>query len=125
MIFILFPLFTYIIFLATNKKINIKQKELLFDLLIISSLYISYQFNIDRYPVINFLMLNGLVIISYIRNRVLLANFMALIIIFLYLNSFNYIYIMIAPYIFLIIFYKLKKKYNLKDFYFIDLFLEF
>ena len=77
MINILFPLFCYIIFLATNKTINKKQKEILFDFLIIV----------------------------------------------LYASKFNFIYLMIIPYILIFIIYKIKNRYNFKDFYFIDLFL--
>ena len=123
MIIILFPLFSYIIFLATNKNINKKQKDMLFDFMIITATYISFYFNNFSYPIINFLMLNCLVIIAYTKDRVISANIIAILIIVLYANKFNFIYIMIIPYILLFIIYKIKQKYKLKDFYFIDLFL--
>lgn len=123
MIIILFPLFSYIIFLATNKNINKKQKDMLFDFMIITATYISFYFNNFSYPIINFLMLNCLVIIAYTKDRVISANIIAILIIVLYANKFNFIYIMIIPYILLFIIYKVKQKYKFKDFYFIDLFL--
>lgn len=123
MIIILFPLFSYIIFLATNKNINKKQKDMLFDFMIITATYISFYFNNFSYPIINFLMLNCLVIIAYTKDRVISANIIAILIIVLYANKFNFIYIMIISYILLFIIYKVKQKYKFKDFYFIDLFL--
>ena len=123
MINILFPLFCYIIFLATNKTINKKQKEILFDFLIITSTYISFIFNQDIYPIINFLLLNSLIIIAYTKNRVFSANIVSILIIVLYASKFNFIYLMIIPYILIFIIYKIKNRYNFKDFYFIDLFL--
>ena len=123
MINILFPLFCYIIFLATNKTINKKQKEILFDFLIITSTYISFIFNQDIYPIINFLLLNSLIIIAYTKNRVFSANIVSILIIVLYASNFNFIYLMIIPYILIFIIYKIKNRYNFKDFYFIDLFL--
>ena len=95
MIIILFPLFSYIIFLATNKNINKKQKDMLFDFMIITATYISFYFNNFSYPIINFLMLNCLVIIAYTKDRVISANIIAILIIVLYANKFNFIYIMI------------------------------
>ena len=123
MINILFPLFCYIIFLANNKTINKKQKEILFDFLIITSTYISFIFNQDIYPIINFLLLNSLIIIAYTKNRVFSANIVSILIIVLYASKFNFIYLMIIPYILIFIIYKIKNRYNFKDFYFIDLFL--
>ena len=103
-IIILFPLFFYIIFLATNKNITKKKKDILFDFLIITSTYISYEFNIGKYLIINFLMLNSLVIIAYTKKRIFSANLVAILIIVLYYTKFNSIYIMLIPYILLIIF---------------------
>lgn len=123
LILILFPILTYILFLATNKNINKKTKGFLFDGILLSSLFFVYQYNNSEYLLINFLTLNVLVLIAYLKRRVLTANVIALLILLLYSSNYNLTFFMCIPYFFLGFFYNLKLKDKVNDFLFVDLFL--
>lgn len=122
LIFILFPILIYIVFLAANNSISTKMKGLLFDILLLSSIYIVYQYNND-YVIINFLSLNSVVLIAYLKNRVISANLMAILLLIFYYNSFDLTIFMVVPYLFLFFFYNLKRINKINEFIFIDLFL--
>ena len=122
LIFILFPILIYIVFLAANNSISTKMKGLLFDILLLSSIYIVYQYNND-YVIINFLSLNSVVLIAYLKNRVISANLMAILLLIFYYNSFDLTIFMAVPYLFLFFFYNLKRSSKINEFIFIDLFL--
>ena len=122
LIFILFPILVYIVFLAANNSISTKMKGLLFDILLLSSIYIVYQYNND-YVIINFLSLNSVVLIAYLKNRVISANLMAILLLIFYYNSFDLTIFMAVPYLFLFFFYNLKRSSKINEFIFIDLFL--
>lgn len=123
LVLILFPLLLYIIFLAANRNIDAKMKRFLFDILLISSLFISYQYSDKDYLLVTFLLSNSLILIAYLKNRVITANIIALLIFVLYYSSFNFLVFMLAPYLFLLALYYSKEKKDIKDFLFIDLFL--
>lgn len=122
LIFILFPILVYIVFLAANNSISTKMKGLLFDILLLSSIYIVYQYNND-YVIINFLSLNSVVLIAYLKDRVISANLMAILLLIFYYNSFDLTIFMAVPYLFLFFFYNLKRSSKINEFIFIDLFL--
>ena len=122
LIFILFPILVYIVFLAANNSISTKMKGFLFDILLLSSIYIVYQYNND-YVIINFLSLNSVVLIAYLKNRVISANLMAILLLIFYYNSFDLTIFMAVPYLFLFFFYNLKRSSKINEFIFIDLFL--
>ena len=122
LIFILFPILVYIVFLAANNSISTKMKGLLFDILLLSSIYIVYQYNND-YVIINFLSLNSVVLIAYLKNRVISSNLMAILLLIFYYNSFDLTIFMVVPYLFLFFFYNLKRINKINEFIFIDLFL--
>ena len=122
LIFILFPILVYIVFLAANNSISTKMKGFLFDILLLSSIYIVYQYNND-YVIINFLSLNSVVLIAYLKNRVISANLMAILLLIFYYNSFDLTIFMAVPYLFLFFFYNLKRINKINEFIFIDLFL--
>lgn len=123
LILILFPILIYIMFLSTNRNINKKMKGILLDGALFSSVFFIYKYNNNDYLLINFLVLNSLVLITYLKRRILSANFIALIILLLYYPSFNMVLFMVIPYLFLGIFYYLKTKDKISDFLFVDLFL--
>ena len=123
LIFILFPFLIYILFLASNNSISNKTKKFLFDVLLMSALYIVYKYSLDDYIILNFLILNSLILIAYLKNRVLCANLIAVLLIICYKTHFNYIIFMLIPYVFLYLFYKLYQNNKVSDFLFIDLFL--
>ena len=123
LIYILCPLFFYIVLISSNNSITNKAKCLIFDLLLLSIVYIVSSYITTIYPIITFLLLNSTIIIAYLRNRVIIANILSLLLIILYYNSFNFMTFMIVPYIILNLFNIFKNKYNISDFLFIDLFL--
>lgn len=123
LIYILCPLFFYIVLISSNNSITNKAKCLIFDLLLLSIVYIVSSYITTIYPIITFLLLNSTIIIAYLRNRVIIANILSLLLIILYYNSFNFMTFMIVPYVILNLFNIFKNKYNISDFLFIDLFL--
>ena len=123
LIYILCPLFFYIVLISSNNSITNKAKCLIFDLLLLSIVYIVSSYITTIYPIITFLLLNSTIIIAYLRNRVIIANILSLLLIMLYYNSFNFMTFMIVPYVILNLFNIFKNKYNISDFLFIDLFL--
>ena len=122
LVFILCPLFFYIVFLSSNNSITNKNKKLVFDIVLLTTIYVVSIYN-NMYPIISFLLLNSLVLIGYLRKRIGVANICAILIIIIYYNSFNFITFMILPYIILYLISILKNKYSIHDFIFIDLFL--
>ena len=122
LVFILCPLFFYIVFLSSNNSITNKNKKLVFDIVLLTTIYVVSIYN-NIYPIISFLLLNSLVLIGYLRKRICLANICAILIIFIYYNDFNLIIFMIFPYVILYLINIIKNKYNINDFIFIDLFL--
>ena len=122
LVFILCPLFFYIVFLSSNNSITNKNKKLVFDIVLLTTIYVVSIYN-NIYPIISFLLLNSLVLIGYLRKRIGIANICAILIIFIYYNNFNLILFMIFPYIILYSINIIKNKYNINDFIFIDLFL--
>lgn len=122
LVFILCPLFFYIVFLSSNNNITNNNKKLVFDIVLLTTIYVVSIYN-DIYPIISFLLLNSLVLIGYLRKRIGLANICAILIICIYYNNFNFIAFMIFPYVILYLINIIKNKYNINDFIFIDLFL--
>lgn len=122
LIFILCPLFIYIVFLSTNKRITYQNKNVIFDMILLSVIYIVSIYN-DTSSIISFLLLNSLILIGYLRNRVLIASICSISLILIYYNSFNYIMFMIIPYIILYLMNILRNKIKISDFLFIDIFL--
>lgn len=122
LIFILCPLFIYIVFLSTNKRITYQNKNVIFDMILLSVIYVVSIYN-DTSSIISFLLLNSLILIGYLRNRVLIASICSISLILIYYNSFNYIMFMIIPYIILYLMNILRNKIKISDFLFIDIFL--
>lgn len=121
-ILMLFPLLIYIIFLSTNKNISKNNKNLFWNFTILTSFFITYKYNTDH-SIISFLLLNSLIVLAYIKNQYIVANVMVVLILYLYSNMFNNIYIMIIPYIILLIVYVLKRKIKINNFIFSDIFI--
>ena len=123
LVFILCPLLLYILFLTSNYTITTKTKNIVFDMVLISIVYVVSIYSNNYYPIINFLLLNSLVLIAYLKKRVVIANIISVSIIIFYCNQFNFIYFMVVPYIILYLINVIKNKYSITDFIFIDLFL--
>lgn len=123
LIFILCPLLLYIVFLSSNNSITKNTKNMIFDIVLVSIIYIVSIYSTSDYPIINFLLLNSVILIAYLKDRVIVANLISLVLIFIYYNQFNFIIFMIVPYLVLYLINIIKNKYKITDFVFIDLFL--
>ncbi len=123
LIFILCPLLIYIVFLSSNNSITKNTKNMIFDIVLVSIIYIVSIYSTSDYPIINFLLLNSVILIAYLKDRVIVANLISLVLIFIYYNQFNFIIFMIVPYLVLYLINIIKNKYKITDFVFIDLFL--
>ena len=118
-ILILFPILVYLVYLQTNKNINKKTKELMFNLSIFSSFFLVIIFSSNNQSTINFLILSILILISYIKDKYIIANIL-LILLFYEYNINNLLFI---PYFLLFILYIIKKIKKIPDLIFIDLFM--
>lgn len=123
LIYILCPLLIYIVFLSSNNSITKNTKNMIFDIVLVSIIYIVSIYSTSDYPIINFLLLNSVILIAYLKDRVIVANLISLVLIFIYYNQFNFIIFMIVPYLVLYLINIIKNKYKITDFVFIDLFL--
>ena len=79
-ILMLFPLLIYLIYLSTNKNIDKKTKSLYIYFALITSFFLIIKFGVNTI-IMPILILNTLVILSYIEDKVVLANIFSLIII--------------------------------------------
>ena len=120
-VLLLFPLLIYLIYLSTNKNIDKKSKTLYLSLSLITSFFLILEYGVNKSVILPVLMLNAIVILSYIEDRVVLANIFCLMIILLYKNNFNNIYFLILIYIFCFVLYLAKKKTNLNNYIFLDI----
>lgn len=123
LVYILCPLFFYIVLISSNNSITNKSKCLIFDIILLSIVYIVSSYTTTIYPIITFLLLNSIIIIAYLRNRVAVGAILSILILIIYYNAFNFMTLMIVPYFILNLLNIVKNKYNISDFVFIDLFL--
>lgn len=123
LIFILCPLFIYIVLISSNNHITSNSKDIIFGTTLLSIIYIVVSFNSSNYPIINFLLLNSVILIAYLRDRLLIGNIIAILLLIIYYDSFKFITFMIVPYFILYLINILRKKIRITDFLFIDLFL--
>ena len=119
-ILLLFPLLIYLIYLSSNKNINKKAKSLYNSLALITSFFLMIEYGFNT-SVMSILLLNCLVILSYIEDKVVLANIFSLVIIFIYRNQFTNLYFLLIIYILFLIIYFIKKKIKLNDYVFLDI----
>ena len=105
-ILISFPTLMYLIYLFTNR--NIKSKGIYFILSLLSSIYLIKCFGSNM--LLSFLVLSIIVIISYIYNYLLPPILFSILILSMYMNSFNNTYLLGLIYIVLFILYKFKIK---------------
>ena len=120
-VLLLFPLLIYLIYLSTRKNIDKSEKNLFLCLALISSFFLEIEYGVNKLVIMPVLILNTLVILSYIENKFILSNLFFILIIVLYKNSFNSLYFLfIIPIIFLII-YIIKRKINLNNYIFLGI----
>ena len=117
-IFLLFPIFIYLIYEAYNNNIKRKKNDIVFDLLMLTSVYLLIKFSY-YFPNIDYLLLVNIpLLLSYLKKRKYLGIILSIIIVSYYFEAydFNLIYIIIE-YIFYFIFYTgLTYKERISDF---------
>ena len=119
-VLLLFPLLIYLIYLSSNKNINKKTKKLYNAFALITSFFLVIEYGISEVTM-SILILNSIVILSYLENRAMLANMFSIIIILLYRNSFSNIYFLIISYILMLIIYFIYKITKFNNYIFIEL----
>lgn len=118
-VLLLFPLLIYLIYLSTNNTINKKIKNLYLCLALITSFFFIIEYG-TKNILMPVLILNSLVILSYIEKKIVLANIFSIAIILIHINDFNNIYFLIITYIISLIVYYIKEKVKLNDYIFLD-----
>lgn len=116
-----FPILIFLMYLSTNKTINNKTKNLYLRLTLISSFFMLYNYGINEPILIPILVLNSIVIFSYLVDYYILANIFAIAILLLYNSEFNYIYFLLIIYIMFAITYIIKKVRNINNYIFVEI----
>lgn len=115
-ILLLFPIFIYLIYLSTNKNLTKKLKYLYLFLSLITSFFLEIEYGMSDFTI---LILNTIVLLCYIEDRVVLSNVFYIIIMLLYKNTYiNILFLFIIPLLYLFI-YILYKKIKLNEYIFI------
>lgn len=112
--FILFPIFSYMLYVAYNKNIDKEEDELIFCFALFSSIYLVLSKMHLYYPRIGLYMADIIILIAYLRNRPKVAVVLSLISIFFFYNFSNiFILFLLLEYTFYFILNFVRKKYNL------------
>ena len=116
LVFLLFPILLYLIFLAYTKITNKKESELLFDLCLLSSVYLIIKYYIYFPNKIFILLVNVPLVIEIIRKRNLLNIVLSIIITFYYYKLFDFnIYFVFSEYLFYFLYFYFFNKKHKKD----------
>ena len=116
LVFLLFPILLYLIFLAYTKITNKKESELLFDLCLLSSVYLIIKYYIYFPNKIFLLLVNVPLVIEIIRKRNLLNIVLSIIITFYYYKLFDFnIYFVFSEYLFYFLYFYFFNKKHKKD----------
>lgn len=116
LVFLLFPILLYLIFLAYTKITNKKESELLFDLCLLSSVYLIIKYYIYFPNKIFLLLVNVSLVIGIIRKRNLLNIVLSIIITFYYYKLFDFnIYFVFSEYLFYFLYFYFFNKKHKKD----------
>lgn len=112
--FILFPIFSYMLYVAYNKNIDKEEDELIFCFALFSSIYLVLSKMNLYYPRIGLYMADIIILIAYLRNRPKTACVLSLISIFFFFDFSNiFIVFLLLEYTFYFILNFVRKKYNL------------
>ena len=113
-----FPLLVYLIYLSTNKNILDKTKRIYLRLSLFTSFFMIYNYGIGDLPI---LVISSIVILSYLEDLYILANFFSIILILIYSNIFNNTLFLLIGYVFIALFYLLRKNKRISNKTFIQL----
>lgn len=116
LIFLLFPILLYLIFLTYTKITNKKESELLFDLCLLSSVYLIIKYYIYFPDKMFLLLVNIPLVIGIIRKRYLLSFILSIFIAFYYYKLFDFnIYFVFSEYFFYFLYFYIFNKKHKKD----------
>lgn len=116
LIFLLFPILLYLIFLTYTKITNKKESELLFDLCLLSSVYLIIKYYIYFPDKMFLLLVNIPLVIGIIRKRYLLSFILLIFIAFYYYKLFDFnIYFVFSEYFFYFLYFYIFNKKHKKD----------
>lgn len=122
-ILLTFPILVYLIYLSTNMNINSKSKDIYFKLTLITSFFIVYSYGVNNPKIISILVLNGVVILSYLEDKYILANALASITILIYSSVFNNVYFLLITYTIMALIYLIKKHIKVNNLIFVQFFI--
>ena len=120
-VLLIFPILVYLIYLSANKSIKNKSKKIYLSLALITSFFMIYNYGIDEPKLLPVLVLNSIVIFSYLEDKYIVANLFSIAVIFIYKNSFNYIMFLFVGYIVINILYLIKKYKKINNLMFVEL----
>lgn len=120
-VLLIFPILVFLIYLSTNKNINNKSKEIYLKLTLVTSFFMVYNYGVSDPKIIPILVLNSIVIFSYLEDSYILANLFSITIILLYRNAFNYIGVLLIIYILMLIVYLIKKHAKMNNYVFVEI----
>jgi len=120
-VLLIFPILVYLLYLTTNKNITKKSKKLYLSLVLITAFFMLYNYGVDTPRLLPVLVLNSIVILSYLEDRYIIANILSILIILIYRNFFNYTFVLFIMYILISILYLIRKKIKLNNLLFVNL----
>lgn len=111
-VLLVFPIFIYLIYLSCDNTIKDKTKNMYLSLMLITSFFMMYNYGVNTPLTVPILVLNSAIILSYLTDKYILANMFAITIMIIYMNNFNFIWMLSVMYIVMLIIYLFKKKIN-------------
>ena len=120
-VLLIFPILVYLLYLTTNKNITKKSKKLYLSLVLITAFFMLYNYGVDTPRLLPVLVLNSIVILSYLEDRYIIANILSILIVLIYSNFFNYTFILFTIYILISLLYLIRKKIKLNNILFVNL----
>lgn len=120
-ILLMFPILIYYIYLSTNININNKIKQVYFRLALFSSFFILYNLGAKDLKIISMLILNSIIILSFLEDEYVLGNIFPFMILLFYFNTFDRTYLLLFIPVAINIVYLFKEK--IKDILFIQIYI--
>lgn len=122
-ILVLFPILVYFIYLSTDKNITNYDKYIYEDLVLVTSFFLVYKYGVNIPLIFPILVLNSIVVLAYLQDKYILANLFASLIVLLYMDIFNYTFVLLIIYVLTIILYIIKQIRKLDNLIFLQLFI--
>jgi len=122
-ILVLFPMLVYLIYLSTDKNITKYDKYIYEDLVLVTSFFLVYKYGANIPLIFPILVLNSIVALAYLQDKYILANLFASLIVLLYMNTFNYTFILLIIYVLTMILYIIKQIKKFNNIFFLQLFI--